>query len=97
MSKRSATPGLIARPREGGVRRYWSVANLSTKAEGYPQRLIALPGDASPSEIEDLCQTYALRLDVWLKRGAAPRTSTRARSGACATPTSAIRTAPFAT
>jgi hypothetical protein len=74
MGRRSATPGLHARKcKTGPPKLYWKAASLSTKAKDYPESLIPLPRDATRAEIEDLCQTYATRLELWLARGPAPR------------------------
>ena len=67
-------PGLVSRKRKTGpAKLYWSAASLSSKALGYPDRWIPLPPGASEAEIEDLCEAYAARLDLWLDRGPAPR------------------------
>jgi hypothetical protein len=74
MPERSQTPGLIARKRKRGPDRlYWSADSLSTKAKGYPDRLIPLPAAVTEQEIGDLCEMHTARLVAWLDRGPAPR------------------------
>lgn len=89
MPERSQTPGLIARKRKRGPDRlYWSADSLSTKAKGYPARLIPLPADVTEQEIVDLCEVHTARLRA---------SSMTGRSAAYAIASSAIRRAPSMT
>jgi hypothetical protein len=71
---RSQAPGLKRRRRKDGEALYWSAAALSPKdAKRYPDAWIRLPQNATPAEIEDLCQVYAERFDAWRAMGDRPR------------------------
>ncbi len=51
------------------ARLYWSALNVSRRAKDYPDRLVALPKNATEAEVEDLCRMYTARLDLWLDHG----------------------------
>ncbi|WP_406853531.1 hypothetical protein ABEG18_13240 [Alsobacter sp. KACC 23698] len=73
MADRSATPGLVRRKRKAGVALYWSALSLSRNARLFPDPLIRLPADATAAELQDLCETYTARLNLWLADGPAQR------------------------
>jgi hypothetical protein len=72
---RSNTPGLQRRKRKTGPDAlYWDATALSRKhASRYPDRLIRLPSDATPEEVEELCAVYSARFDAWRNMGERPR------------------------
>src|SRR5208283_1931413 len=72
MPKRGEFPGRIRRQRAGGPVFYWSASSLVRDLQGYPDRLIRLPPNASDAEIADLCAVYTARLESWLQGEARP-------------------------
>ena len=78
MPARSPLPGLIAIKRKHTRALYWSARSLARDIEGFPDKLVRIPADATPAQIADICEAMGAKLQAWLygQRGASYRTQT---------------------
>jgi hypothetical protein len=70
MPRRSDKPGLKWRRRADGTRKaYWVAAQVTRDSKHFPAKTIALPAEASDTELGELCEAYTARFMDWLGRG----------------------------